>query len=61
MIYTMEQSKDPEMYELWSEYTVKGKKTPMLCAIIHSDCLSSGLTNIIEHAGEAIVAFEVIK
>ena len=58
----MTQSKDPEMYELWSEYTsVKGNKIPMLCAIIHSDCLSSMLPMMIKEAGEIEVELEVVK
>ena len=65
MIYTVTQSKDPDMFEFWNEYTVAGKKRPMLCMIIHSDCLSIGLLESIKHALEqgddAEVYFEVVK
>ena len=59
MNYTITQSKDPEMYELWSEYTsVKGKNIPMLCAVIHTDCLDSVLVSAVKLHGEVEAYFE---
>ncbi len=59
MIYTVEQSKDPEMYEFWNEYTsVKGKKVPMLCAVIHGDCLDPNIVSAVKENGELQVHFE---
>lgn len=58
MIYTVEQSKDPEMYEFWNTYTIAGKEQPMLCMVIHSDCLDSSIVNTVKEAGEAQVYFE---
>ena len=57
MNYTVTQSKDPEMYEFWNEYTLEGKKVPMLCAVIHSDCLDTKIVSAVKEAGEAEVYF----
>ena len=58
MIYIVTQSKDPEMYEFWNEYTsVKGNKVPMLCAVIHGDCLDPKIVSSVKEAGEAEVYF----
>jgi len=61
MIYIVKQSKDPEMYEFWNEYTTVKGKQPMLCFICHSDCMSSGIIDIVKTQGDAAVEFEVIK
>lgn len=61
MRYTITQSDDPEMYQFWNTYTVAGKTQPMLCMIIHSDCLSSGIVDIVKTVGEVDVYFEVVK
>lgn len=59
MVYTVKQSKDPEMYEFWNEYTIAKKKQPMLCMIIHSDCLDQNIVNTVKEAGEAEVYFNL--
>ena len=62
MVYTITQSKDPEMYELWSEYTsVKGKNVPMLCAVIHTDCLDPDIVSAVKEAEEVEVHFSFGK
>lgn len=58
MIYTVTQSRDPEMYEFWNEYTVAKKNQPMLCAVIHSDCLDQQIVEMVKRDGEAEVFFE---
>lgn len=57
MIYTVTQSKDPDMFEFWNEYADK-KKTPMLCFILHTDCMDSHIAFTVREAGEATVFFE---
>jgi len=58
MIYTVTQSKDPEMYEFWNEYTVAKIKRPMLCMVVHSDCLEPNIVTTVKETGEATVFFE---
>jgi len=62
MIYVVEQSKDPEMYEFWSMYKkADGKVIPMLCWIAHGDTLDSSVVSAIEEAGEVEVFLEFAK
>ena len=60
MRYTVTQSKDPEMYEFWNEYTVAKQSQPMLCFIVHSDCLTASIPMLVKQHGEIEVEFEVI-
>lgn len=58
MFYTVTQSKDLQMFEFWNEYTVAGKKSPMLCMAVHEDCLDTWIVNTVKADGEALVFFE---
>jgi len=51
MIYTVERMADRDMYSFWDEYTKpNGKKSPMLCFVVHCDCLCPELTCLINAA-----------
>ena len=58
-MYTVTQSKDPEMFEFWSEYTVRGKKTPMLVCVIHTDCLDYSVVEAVKYQGDAKIEFQL--
>ena len=61
MIYTVTQSKDEQMFEFWNEYTVNGKKSPMLCMVVHEDCLTRSIVERVKAEDSIEVYFDMVK
>jgi len=62
MKYTVKETDDPEVFSFWNEYTdPKGKKHPMLCFTVHSDCLTSSIPSHVREHGDMVVEFDIVS